>query len=58
MKYITPLNQPKQPASKCCKAPILWKTLMGIRLYRETSGGKKVYDAQCSKCLMTLEVPR
>ncbi len=42
---------PLPTLSKCCKAPIGWETLGGMRVYQETRDGRRrVYQAQCSKC--------
>lgn len=50
----------KRNATECpdCKAHLLWATLAGVvKLKHEAEDGKMVYDARCSKCGASYEVP-
>lgn len=48
---------PAAPKSTCCGAPLAWKQLCGMRVYR-LRGGRRYYAVRCTDCGRTYEVKR
>lgn len=46
----------KGQRSSCCGAALLWKNVAGVRVFRTTAAGKRVFEARCGKCGSAIEL--
>lgn len=55
-KIVRLCGDGRDQRSSCCEAVLLWKNVAGIRVFRTTSSGERVFEARCGKCGSSTEL--